>query len=112
MGHHGSDPFGEDFDRDPKRAEMFKKMKKELLDTSGFKGGTGEYPMGKLTASDEGAIQFQIGVKNGKVVMDFGTPTAWVGMDPQQAADLATILLKRAREAGRLRGVVVTFEIG
>lgn len=27
-------------------------------------------------------------MKDGKVVLDFGTPVAWVGMTPQQAADL------------------------
>lgn len=53
-----------------------------------------------------------IGVKNGKVVLDFGTPVAWVGMNPQQAADLASTLVRHAREAARASGQSVTFVIG
>lgn len=103
MAHHGSDPFD-----DPEKKETFKKM----LDTTAFRGATGEFPEGQLSKSDEGAIQFAVGVKDGKVVLDFGTPVAWVGMNPQQAADLATLLMKRAREAARATGQPVTFVIG
>lgn len=102
MAHHGSDPFD-----DPKK-ETFKKM----LDTTAFRGALGDFPEGQLTKSDEGSIQFAIGVKDGKVVLDFGTPVAWVGMNPQQAADLATTLVKRAREAARANGQPFTFTIG
>ena len=61
---------------------------------------------------DEGAIQFSIGEKDGKVVIDFGTPVAWVGMSPQQAADFASTLLKRARLVARQNGESVGFTIG
>lgn len=104
MSHHGSDPFG----GDPEKKETFKKM----LDTTAFRGALGDFPEGQLTKSDEGAVQFAIGVKDGKVVLDFGTPVAWVGMNPQQAADLASLLMKRAREAARANGQMVSFTIG
>ena len=103
MSHHGSDTFG-----DPKRSETFKK----LLDTTAYRGAIGDFPEGQLSKSDEGSIQFAIGVKDGKVVLDFGTPVAWVGMNPQQAADLASTLVKRAREAARANGQPLTFTIG
>lgn len=104
MSHHGSDPFG----GAPERKETFKK----LLDSTAFRGALGDFPEGQISKSDEGAIQFAIGVKDGKVILDFGTPTAWVGMNPQQAADLASTLLKRAREAGRAAGQPVSFTVG
>lgn len=107
MSHHGSDPFD-----DPKKIERLEQMKKALLDTSAFRGALGEFPEGKVSATDEGAIQFAIGVKDGKVILDFGTPVAWVGMNPQQAADLASTILKRAKEAARANGQSVAFTIG
>jgi hypothetical protein len=102
MSHHGSDPF------DDSRKETLKK----LLDTTAFRGALGDFPEGQLSKTDEGAIQFAIGVKDGKVILDFGTPVAWVGMNPQQAADLASTIIKRAREAARANGEMVSFTIG
>jgi hypothetical protein len=106
MGHHGSDPFD-----DPRRLEQIARMKRELFDTAKFRGALGEFPEGKVSATDEGTIQFGIGVKDGKVILDFGTPVAWIGMNPQDAADLASTLLKRAREAARKNGETVGFTI-
>lgn len=107
MSHHGEDPFGA-----PEARKGFEELKKSFLDTAAFRGALGDHPEGKLTKSDEGAIQFAVGVKDGKVVLDFGTPVAWVGMNPQQAADLASLMLSKAREAGRQTGEVVTITIG
>lgn len=88
------------------------KLMRSLLDTTGFKGALGGYPEGKLTKTDEGAIQFAIGEKDGKVVIDYGTPVHWIGMTPQQAADFASLLMKRAREVARKNGETVAFTIG
>lgn len=103
MSHHGSDPFG-----GPEKLEPLKR----LLDTTAFRGALGDFPEGKLTPTDEGAVQFAIGDKDGKVVLDFGTPVAWVGMTPQQAADLAATLFKHAKEAARAKGEMISFTIG
>jgi uncharacterized Zn-binding protein involved in type VI secretion len=102
MSHHGSDPF------DEKRAEFMRKLK----DTTSFRGAIGAYPNGMLTKSDEGSIQFAIGEVDGKVVIDFGTPVAWLGMTPQEAADLTSSILRAARGAGRRQGKPVSFTIG
>lgn len=107
MSHHGSDPFDE-----PGRLEKMEALKKKLLDTAAFRGALGDFPEGQLTKMDEGAIQFAIGEKDGKVVLDFGTPVAWVGMTPQQAADFASTLLNRARAVARKNGESVGFTIG
>lgn len=108
---HGSEPFdGEPEDQGRKMARN--KLMRDLLDTTGFRGALGEFPEGELSKTDEGSIQFAIGEKNGKVVIDFGTPVHWLGMSPQQAAEFASLLLKRAREVGRKTGQSVSFVIG
>lgn len=111
MAHHGSDPF-DGFD--PERKASREKMLQELMMGSAkdFRGALGDFPEGQLTKSDEGAIQFAIGEKDGKIVIEFGTPVAWLGLNPQQAADLASLLLKRAREVGRKNGQTIGFTIG
>jgi hypothetical protein len=48
--------------------------------------------------SDEGEIRIAVGVEKGKVVLHFGEPTMWIGMTPQQAADLAASRAPNAAE--------------
>lgn len=107
MAHHGSDPFESE---DPNGQERRKHLK-ELLNTTSFRGALGEFPEGQLNQADEGAIQFGVAVDRGKVVLDFGKTVAWIGMTPQQAADLASCLVKRAREAARATGEPITFTV-
>lgn len=112
MAHHGSEPFG-GTPEDPEHKIARNKLMRDLLESAAdFKGALGSYPEGQLTKTDEGAIQFAIGAKDGKVVIDFGTPVHWLGMTPQQAADFASLLLKRAREVGRSNGEAIDFIIG
>lgn len=109
MAHHGSNPFdGRPGSPDFLRRQM---AMRELLNTSSFRGAIGDFPQGQLTKADEGAIQLAIGEKDGKVVIDFGTPVCWLGMTPQQAADFASTVLKRAREVARRNGETVGFTI-
>lgn len=110
MAHHGSEPFDE-MPEDPERKMARNKLMRDLLSTTGFRGALGDFPEGKLTKTDEGSIQFAIGEKDGKVVIDYGTPVHWIGMTPQQAAEFASLLLKRAREVARKNGETVSFII-
>lgn len=113
MAHHGPNPF--DDPEEAKKLEIARSRNeriRNLLDTTGFRGALGEFPEGQLTKQDEGAIQFAIGAKDGKVILDFGTPVHWVAMTPQQAADLASSILSKAREVGRMNGETVTLTIG
>jgi len=109
MSHHGPNPFdgegGPDFQ---KRQQLMR----DLMNTTGFRGAVGSFPDGRLTKQDEGLIQFAVGDQQGKVVLDFGTPTAWIGMTPQQAMDLASDLMKRARLVARKNGETVAVTIG
>lgn len=114
MGHHSDQPFD---GPEKMKAEMEKiaarqKLMRDLLDTTGFRGAIGAYPEGKLTPSDEGAIQFAIGESDGKVVIDFGTAVHWLAMSPQDAADMASSLLSKARLVGRRNGETITMTIG
>jgi hypothetical protein len=111
MAHHGPNPF----DGDKRSMEEIQKrndLMRDLLDATKFRGAIGDFPEGKLTKQDEGAIQFAIGEAHGKVVVDFGTSVHWLGMTPQQAADFASTILKRARLVARKSGETVGFTIG
>jgi hypothetical protein len=70
-------------------------------------GKTGEFPHGKLHKDDEVALNTAIGVYEGKVIVNFGTNVIWIGMQPQGAADFATTILAKAREAAKEQGIVL-----
>ena len=63
-------------------------------------GATGRYPEGKLGEHDEGEIAFAVAAdpKNKKVLIDFGKPVAFLGMNPDQAIALGEVLIARGRE--------------
>lgn len=100
MSHHGQDPFNEKKDdlmrkilsaERPSTGDPLRDMQRKLQ---------GEFPDGRLNANDEGALAMMVGHENGKVVMQFATPTAWVGFTPEQAMDIAQMLITHARQAG------------
>jgi hypothetical protein len=109
MAHHGPNPFAPD--EGPEFLNR-QKLLRDLLNTTSFRGAIGDFPHGKLTKDDEGSIQFSIGERDGKVVIDFGTPVHWLGMTPQQAADFASGILKWAHSVGRKQGQTIDFTIG
>ena len=113
MSHHSDQPFDGENPIPPIEAiRKRQQLMRDLLNTTGFRGAIGHHPGGKLTKSDEGAIQFAIGEQDGKVVIDFGTPVHWLGMTPQEAADFASTVLKKARLIGRKNGETITMTIG
>lgn len=59
-----------------------------------------QYPRGKLNADDEGQLALRMAVKDGTVVMDFGKPVAWMGFGPEDAVNLAQMLIQNAIKAG------------
>lgn len=64
-------------------------------------GATGRFPRGQLTRADEGELQFAIASdpRTGKVIIDFGKPVHWLGMDAADAERLAAKLLEHAAKA-------------
>lgn len=72
------------------------KLQRMLEDVDRPLGATGEHPRGRLTPTDEGGIKIAVGSKNGAVVINFGTPVAWIGFSPTEARQLAESLVKHA----------------
>ena len=92
MSHHGMGDGPED-DEDKQRRSML-----EALMTH-QKQIAGQFPDGRLSKDDDGALAFAVGVTDGKVVLRFPEPTAWLGMTPEQAAELAQLLCRHAANA-------------
>lgn len=67
----------------------------------------GEYPNGRMNADDAGAVAMQVGVEEGRVVVRFPKPVAWIGMTGDEAMDIARALMKHARRAGITAPVVL-----
>lgn len=61
-------------------------------------GPTGDFPQGRLRDDDQGGLQIAVGSLGGKVVIQFGTPVEWAGMDPDTAEQLGHNLIRRAGE--------------
>ena len=108
MGHHGSEEMSSEMQQKLEDALKRDKedgvLRKQLAAESPQFGASGKYPMGKLDKSDEGEITFGIASHRGKVIVNFGKPVAWLGMDAAQAVALAASLLEhahRCRDIGR-----------
>lgn len=100
MSHHGIDP-NDAFPFDEAGADKKAKAMRELLQQN--IGPTNRFPEGHLNKSDEGEISFAVGNEMGKVIINFGSPVAWMGMNANQAEELARLLLAHA-ERSRLIG--------
>ncbi len=59
-------------------------------------GATGQHPEGKMNMHDEGALQFGVSNDGSHVILNFGTPVAWLGMGPGDARELAKTLIRHA----------------
>lgn len=87
MAHHGPPP--DDLDNNSIAREL-RKMQTDMQTMD-------RWPRGMITDQDEGAIAMAVGSEGGKVLLRFAEPTAWVGMEPNQAIDLGRKLIKHAR---------------
>lgn len=62
-------------------------------------GATGKFPDGKLNKDDEGELRMKIGESKGRVIIDFGKPVTWFGLDKKSAIEFAESVLKHAKDA-------------
>ncbi len=69
---------------------------------------TDQFPRGKLNADDEGQLQIRVGIQDRTVVVNFGKPVAWLGMDYLTAVNLAETIMRRAEEIKPLRSGKMT----
>lgn len=69
-------------------------------------GKTGEYPEGKISSDDEGALNMAVGSDPDQrlVRIEFGTPVAWLAMPPELARDLANTILKHCDRLNQMGG--------
>lgn len=107
MGHHGDRPdeMSDVFRKllDEKSADFVDGEREALLKQhlSENVGPTGKYPEGKISGRDEGEIAFAVGVEDGKIVLNFGKPVAWVGFTPEQAMEIARMIRNKAKRLQR-----------
>lgn len=102
MSNHGDrlDEMGDEFrklfeaNKDFLAGEKEALLKQHLNDNL---GATGKYPEGKLRDRDEGEIAFAVGAEQGKVVLNFGKPVAWIGFTPEQAMEIARLIRNKAK---------------
>lgn len=60
-------------------------------------GPTGEFPEGRLNEHDEGELMIGLVAHKGKVVLNFATPVAWLALNPNQAIQIANVLIEKAK---------------
>lgn len=63
-------------------------------------GATGEYPQGKLSEKDEAELAIAVAADKtiGKIMLQFGKPVAWIGMNAIQARAIGEMLILKANE--------------
>ena len=70
-----------------------------------------EYPRGRMGAEDDGALSFAVAAdkENGVIVIRFGKPVEWIGLAPEDASKLITLLVQKMREVKHDEPVHITF---
>lgn len=65
-------------------------------------GATGSFPQGHLSDDDQGGLRMAVAYDklNGIVRVEFGKPVAWLGLPPDNAVQLANLLLRHASKSG------------
>lgn len=88
--HHG-----EDFER---QSELLKRFQEERDGKA-----QREFPQGRISGDDDGSITFKIGADSDKgvVAIEYSKPVTWVAMPPQEAIELAQMLIKHARSIAK-----------
>lgn len=59
---------------------------------------TDQFPRGKLTEDDEGALAIQVFDYQGETIINFGKQISWIGMSPEQAIEFGQMIIDRANE--------------
>lgn len=64
-------------------------------------GATGQFPRGKLNEHDEGELRMAVVMKDDHVMLYFGKPIAWLGLDPVTARAMGQSMIEKANEIER-----------
>lgn len=96
MSHHSKET--DDMMRNSFGKAMLEHVEKLKAEAESMElGATGNFPAGKIAAQDEGGIRVSISHYQGNVIINFGSPVAWVGFTARQAREIATSLMKHAK---------------
>lgn len=90
----------------PHHGEEFRKEQSELMkmfEDQRKASRQRSYSQGRLSADDDGDVAFKISSDAEKSVVriDFPKPMTWIAMNPQEAIELAQMLIKQARAVSR-----------
>lgn len=102
MGHHGSERPSPEMLAAMESLKAAQADEKEALVQHMTKmemptfGATGRYPDSSIDKTDEGEIIFSLSSHRGKVIVNFGKPVSWLGLDARQAGALAAALIQHA----------------
>lgn len=100
MSHHGENPFSEFEDQQKILQDLIKQ--EGGFDTDLMK----QFPAGKIHENDEGIIAFRITHKEDKIVIDFGKPVYWFGLELKEAKGLVELLTKHIKDIELGRGKI------
>ena len=86
--HHGS----------PEESRLLKAFREQEAGTA-----KREWPEGRIEGTDDGQIVFKLSSdpETGVIKVDFGKPVTWVGMSPNDAVQVAQLLIKHARSISK-----------
>jgi len=84
MSHHGSKDF--------ENTDFSMNGLKKIL------GETGKFPDGKLNENDEGEIRLGMTVKDGVLIINFGKPIEWIGLEKKQVKEWIEYFQKYLKE--------------
>lgn len=59
-------------------------------------GATGRFPQGKIDPNDEGELKLAVSNQDGNVIIAFGKPVHWVGLDKVTALQFAKAIFDHA----------------
>lgn len=99
MAHHGRQPINEELQAMFAKQILEDERQMQISAKELGLGPTGEFPEGRLADHDEGEIQIAVTHSQGKVVINFGSPVAFIGFTPEQADDIAYLILKHSVDA-------------
>lgn len=57
-----------------------------------YSGDMNKYPDGKIKEDDEGSLEIKLFIKDGRLIIDFGKETAWIGFDKKSLLSLIELL--------------------
>lgn len=73
------------------------------MDENQKPGPTGDYPMGKLAPDDEGGLKMRFKTVGERLIIDFGTQVAWIGLGERDARAMGEMLIREADKLAQER---------